>query len=142
MNVHCERGNATNSVYRDCDSCTEAGSPCESSLARLNISRRHYVVPTMRFRDQAPIDENARGNQTLQDYQMLTMLLNERLLSIRQQRATTGASVRPRFNNLVPPGPAIRQTGRMNACSLENYRKLRIPTNDEQDPDEGTSQST
>ena len=59
------------------------------------------------------------------------MLLNERL-SIRQQRATTGASVRPRFNNLAPPGPDIRQSGRMNACSLENRRSLRIPTNDEQ----------
>ena len=92
--------------------------------------------------DQAPIDDNARGNQVLQDYQMQTMLLDDLLLSKRQLRATTGASVRPRFNNLAPPGPDMRQTGMMNACSLENNRSMRIPINDEQDPGEGTSQPT
>ena len=138
MNVHCERGLTPDLVYRDCDSCTAAGSPCDSSLAPLNTSRRNYVVPTTRIIDQAPFDENARGNQALQDYRMQMMLLNDRL----QLQDTTGASVRPRFNNLAPLGPDMRQTGRMNACSLENYRSMRIPINDEQDPGEGTSQPT
>ena len=141
MNVHCKRGDATSSVYRDCDSCTDAGSPCESSLARLNNSRRHYVVPTATFKNQAPIDDNARGNQALQDYRQM-VLLKERVLSNRKLRATSGASVRPRFNNLAPPGPDLRQAGWMKACSLENHRSLRATINDEQDPGEGTSQPT
>ena len=91
--------------------------------------------------DQAPFDHSARGNQALQDYIMLMRLLNDRLLSIRQLRDTTGAIVRPRFNNLAPPGPDVRQAGWMNGCSLENYRSLQA-IDDEQDPGEGTSQQT
>ena len=83
------------------------------------------MVPTTRFKDQAPVDANVRGNDALQDYGMQMVLLKERL-SIRQQRATTGKSVRPRFNNLAAPGPDLWQTGRMNACSLENNRSLQI----------------
>ena len=141
MNVHCERGDPVNSVYIDCNSCTEAGWPCTSSLARLNISRRHYVVSTTRFKEQAPFDPYVRGNQALRDYLVLLKFLNDRFLSIPPLSVTPGAIVRPRLNNLAPPGPDVRYLGWMNGCSLENSRRLQA-INDEQDPGEGTSQPT
>lgn len=82
MNVHCERGS-----YRDCDSCTEAGSPCGTSLARLNILRQDYLMPTTEFTNQPPIDNDARGIHALQDYQRQMTLLNLSFLAMGHHRS-------------------------------------------------------
>ena len=114
MNKQCERKHVGMFLSK-CNSCIENGSPCDASLACLNISRPHY----------AP-----------QDYQMLLHLLEQqnkkRISMARQEQDSMGhSSSRPSqhvattsFN--VPSGNHALQDYQMQMMLLEQQNKKRL----------------
>ena len=50
MDRYCDRGEPGSGFPRDCDNCIENRSPCDSSLAYLNICRPHSMLPNSRLR--------------------------------------------------------------------------------------------
>lgn len=98
-----------------CKSCIEASSPCDASLACLNISRPHY----------AP-----------QDYQMSLILLDQqnkrRLLMARQEQDTMAQSSSRPLHNVAttsfnfPSGNHAFPSYQMQLMYLEQQNKKRL----------------
>ena len=115
MNRQCERKDVGSMSLSKCKSCIETGSPCDASLACLNISRPHY----------AP-----------QDYQMCLFLLEQqnkkRLLMARQEQDTKGQSSSQPFHNVattsfnLPSGNHALQDYQMQMMLLEQQNKKRL----------------
>lgn len=136
MNRQCERKDVGIMSPSICNSCADIGSPCDNSLACLNICRPHYApqdyqMSFILFQQQKnkkllmsqswpqPVTHDRR-NHALMDYQMQLMLLEQqnmkRVLMARQQQYNMDqVSFQPsQHSKIWLKGPSY--LGIQNAC--------------------------